>query len=230
MSKLSIIIPVYNEKNNIKAILGKVKKVRLSGVTKEIVVVDDGSTDGTREILRKIKDKSIRIFYHKKNMGKGYAIRTALSHTTGDIVLVQDADLEYDPSDYPALIKPIIEKKARVVYGSRLLGKKARYVKFAYYAGGKSLTIITNMLYGLRITDEPCGYKVFSSDVIKSIRLKCKRFEFCPEVTAKISKKGIKIYEVPSSYNPRSKKEGKKINFNDWIEAVYTLVKYRFVD
>ena len=231
MKKLSIIVPVYNEEKNIETILGKVKKVKLRNANKEIIVVDDGSTDRTKEILKKIKDKSIKVIYHKRNMGKGCAIRTALNYVSGDIVLVQDADLEYDPKDYPNLITPIIEGKAKVVYGSRLLGREhAKYVKFAYYIAGTSLTVITNLLYGTKITDEPCGYKVFSYDVIKKLKLKCKRFEFCPEVTAKIIKKGIKIYEVPSSYNPRTRKEGKKIKFKDWLEAVYTLLKYKFVD
>ena len=231
MEKLSIIIPVYNEERTLETILDKVKKVRLKNVKKEIVIVDDASTDQTKEILKKIKGKSIKVIYHKRNMGKGFAIRTALNHTTGNIVIIQDADLEYDPQEYSNLIKPIIENKTKVVYGSRLLGrKKSRYARFVYYIAGKSLTIITNLLYGTKITDEPCGYKVFKSSIIKNINLKCKRFEFCPEVTAKISKKGIKIYEVPTSYNPRSRKEGKKIKFTDWLEAVYTLLKYRFVN
>ena len=226
---LSIIIPVYNEKNTVSTVLSVVKNVKLE-VKKDIVIVDDASTDGTQEVLKKIKDSSIRVFYHKKNSGKGAAIRTALKHIKGNIVIIQDADLEYDPKEYPSLIKPILEGKTKVVYGSRLLGKKSRYSKFAYYAAGRSLTLLSNILYGISITDEPCGYKVFSSDVIKEADLKCKRFEFCPEITAKISKKGIKIFEVPSSYSPRSREEGKKIKFRDWVEAVYTLIKYRFVN
>ena len=227
---LSIIIPVYNEKRTISTVLSIVKNVKLPKIKKEVVIVDDASTDGTQEVLKKIKDKSIRVFYHKKNSGKGAAVRTALKHIKGSMVLIQDADLEYDPNEYPSLIKPILEGKAKVVYGSRLLGKKSRYSKFAYYVAGRSLTLLSNILYGINITDEPCGYKVFSSDVIKNIDLKCKRFEFCPEITAKISKKGIKIFEIPSSYSPRSREEGKKIKFRDWLEAVYTLIKYRFVN
>ncbi|MDP3765449.1 MAG: glycosyltransferase family 2 protein [Nanoarchaeota archaeon] len=231
MKKLSIIIPVYNEEKTISEIIRRVKNARLKGIEKEIVIVDDASTDGTKEILNGIKDNSIKIIYHKKNMGKGFAIRTALNYATGNIILIQDADLEYNPEEYPKLLEPIIEGKATVVYGSRQLGKKhSKYARLAYYIAGLSLTALSNILYGINITDEPCGYKVFSSDVIKGINLKCKRFEFCPEITAKISKKGIKIYEVPSSYSPRSRKEGKKIKFSDWLEAVYTLVKYRFVD
>jgi len=230
MKKLSIIIPAYNESKTIRAILNKVKRAPLRGVKKEIIVVDDASTDGTTELLKKNKYGSIKILHHNKNMGKGAAIRTGLRHATGDIVLIQDADLEYDPNDYQKLIAPIIKGKADVVYGSRLLGQKSKYSKFAYYAAGRSLTMLTNLLYGINITDEPCGYKVFKASIIKNIPLKCKRFEFCPEITAKVSKRHIKIFEVPASYMPRSREEGKKIKFKDWLEAVYTLVKYRLAD
>ena len=229
MEKLSIIIPVYNEINTIGAILKKVKEVPLNAA-KEIIIVDDASKDGTAELLKKIKDSSIKIFFHQKNQGKGASIRTGLRYANGDIILIQDADLEYDPKDYPKLIAPVLEGKVDVVYGSRLLSQKSRYSKFAYYAAGKSLTALTNILYRTKITDEPCGYKVFKADVIKSIPLKCSRFEFCPEITAKIAKRHIKIFEVPASYNPRSRKEGKKIKFRDWLEAVYILIKYRFTD
>lgn len=229
MTKLSILIPVYNEEKTIGIILDKIKKVDIGNVQKEIIIVDDTSTDGTGEFLDKLKDKRIKIIHHQHNMGKGSAIRTALNYCTGDIILIQDADLEYDPKDYPHLIKPIIEGKVKVVYGSRVLGiKQRKYDKLVYYLGGLSLTMITNLLYGTNLSDEPCGYKIFDSSVIKNIDLKCKRFEFCPEVTAKIAKKGIKIYDMPASYNPRSRNEGKKINFRDWLEAVYVLVKYRF--
>ena len=161
-------------------------------------------------------------------MGKGTSIRTALSHATGDIILVQDADLEYDPKDYPKLIKPIIEHKAKVVYGSRLLGRDNKYTRFAYYVGGVSLTKFFSLLYQKNVSDVCCGYKVFSSDVIKNIRLECKEFEFDCEVTAKISKKGIRVCNIPISYIPRSREEGKKINFNDWMKSVYVMLKYRF--
>lgn len=230
MKRLSIIIPAYNESKTIGAILKKIKNVPLRGIEKEVIVVDDASTDGTKEILKKNKDKSIKVLYHNKNSGKGAAIRTGLKYATGDIILIQDADLEYDPKDYQKLIKPILKRKADVVYGSRLLGQKSKYSKFAYYAAGRSLTMLANILYGINISDEPCGYKVFKANIIKNIPLKCKRFEFCPEITAKISKKHIKIFEVPTSYSPRSREEGKKIKFRDWLEAVYTLVKYRFTD
>ena len=231
MKKLSVIIPAYNEAGTIADVIRKVKNAKLENISKMIIIVDDASTDGTEKILAKIKDSSIKIFHHKKNLGKGAAIRTALKHVTGDMVIVQDADLEYNPNEYQSLLQPIIDKKAKVVYGSRLLGtKKSRYSRWAYYIAGRSLTFITNTLYGTNITDEPCGYKVFDARTIKSIKLECNRFEFCPEITAKIAKNKIPIYEVPASYNPRSREEGKKIKFRDWLEAVYTLIKYRFFD
>jgi glycosyltransferase involved in cell wall biosynthesis len=231
MKKLSVIIPAYNEAGTIADVLRRVKNAKLENISKEIIIVDDASTDGTKKILSGIKGHSIKIIRHKNNMGKGAAIRTALKHATGNMIIVQDADLEYNPDEYAALIQPIIKKKAKVVYGSRLLGtKKSRYSKWAYYIAGKSLTLITNLLYGTNITDEPCGYKVFDAKTIKSIKLECNRFEFCPEITAKIAKNKISIYEVPASYSPRSREEGKKIKFKDWIEAVYTLIKYRFFD
>ena len=229
MKKLSIIMPAYNEKKTINDILTRIRKVSLNAA-KEIIIVDDASDDGTKEILDDIKNNSIKIFHHKRNMGKGAAIRTGLQHATGDIILIQDADLEYNPQEYGSLIKPILDGKAKVVYGSRLLGQKSRYSRIAYYIAGRSLTALANILYGINITDEPCGYKVFDSKVIKNVDLKCKRFEFCPEITAKIAKKGIKIHEVPASYSPRSRKEGKKIRFRDWLEAVYTLIRYKFTD
>lgn len=231
MKRLSVIIPVYNEERTIGRILEKVRKSSIPGIEKEIIIVDDASTDKTWEMLGKLKGSGIKVIRHAKNVGKGAAIRTALRHVTGSFVIIQDADLEYDPKDYKNLLMPLMHGKAKVVYGSRLLGKKhANYSRLAYYAAGLSLTMLANFLYGIRITDEPCGYKAFDSETLKGINLKCKRFEFCPEVTAKIAKKGIKIHEVPASYSPRSREEGKKIKFRDWLEAVYTLVKYRILD
>jgi glycosyltransferase involved in cell wall biosynthesis len=225
---LSVIIPVYNEKNTILKILEKVKSVKID---KEIIIVDDFSTDGTREILESLKgkDEKLKIIFQKKHVGKGFAIRTALKFVEGEIVLIQDADLEYDPNEYPKLIGPILEGKAKVVYGSRVLKKNPK-ASIIFYIGGRFLSFLTNLLYGTNITDEPTGYKVFSTDVLKSIDLKCLGFEFCPEVTAKVAKKGYKIYEVPINYNPRSIKEGKKIRFKDALKAVFTLIKYRFID
>jgi len=225
---LSVIIPVYNEKNTILKILEKVKSVKID---KEIIIVDDFSTDGTREILESLKgkDEKLKIIFQKKHVGKGFAIRTALKFVEGEIVLIQDADLEYDPNEYPKLIELILEGKAKVVYGSRVLKKNPK-ASIIFYIGGRFLSFLTNLLYGTNITDEPTGYKVFSTDVLKSIDLKCLGFEFCPEVTAKVAKKGYKIYEVPINYNPRSIKEGKKIRFKDALKAVFTLIKYRFID
>lgn len=231
MLKLSILIPVCNEEKTIGLILDKVKSIKLKNITKEIIVVDNASTDRTFEILKKYSRKGVKIIRHNKNMGKGTSIRTALKHATGDIILIQDADLEYDPKDYPALIKPILEGKTKVVYGSRLLdSNNVKYAKFVYYLGGVSLTKIFSFLYGKNVSDACCGYKVFRSDVVKSIKLKCKEFEFDCEVTAKILKKGIRIYDVPISYTPRSREEGKKIKFGDWLKSVYVMLKYRIVN
>ncbi|RLB75771.1 MAG: glycosyltransferase family 2 protein, partial [Deltaproteobacteria bacterium] len=200
-------------------------------VEKEIIVVDDGSTDGTAEILKEIskKDKNINIILKEKNEGKGSAIREGLKYVNGDVVVIQDADLEYEPTDWIEMLKFMEEKKADVVYGSRVLGKNKKS-SFVFYLGGRILSIITNFLYGAGITDEPTCYKMFNTEIIKSLNLKCRGFEFCPEVTAKIRKKGIKIYEVPIHYNPRSTKEGKKIRWKDGIIAIWTLIKYRFTD
>jgi dolichol-phosphate mannosyltransferase len=228
---LSVIIPVYNERDTILKILEKVKSVKIDKIDKEIIIVDDFSTDGTREILESLKgkDEKLKIIFQKKHVGKGFAIRTALKFVEGEIVLIQDADLEYDPNEYPKLIEPILEGKAKIVYGSRVLKKNPK-ASIIFYIGGRFLSFLTNLLYGTNITDEPTGYKVFSTDVLKSIDLKCLGFEFCPEVTAKVAKKGYKIYEVPINYNPRSIKEGKKIRFKDALKAVFTLIKYRFID
>jgi glycosyltransferase involved in cell wall biosynthesis len=238
--KLSIIIPVYNEEKTIEELISIVKKVDTKDIQKEIIAVDDGSKDNTLNILKKVKD--IKLIVHKKNSGKGAATRTGIKHSTGDIIIIQDADLEYDPNDYYKLIKPIIDGKTKVVYGSRFLSntQKERNINFlrikhkkAYslaYLGGRFLTHLANFLYRGNITDEPTCYKVFKADVLKNITLRCKRFEFCPEVTAKVLKKGYKIFEIPIPYNPRSFEEGKKINWKDGLEAIWTLIKYRFVD
>ncbi len=227
---LSILIPVYNEEKSIKKLIDLVKKADIGNVKKEIIVVDDGSSDSTFKVLKGVK--GIKLVGHKKNSGKGAAIRTAIKHATGDIIIIQDADLEYDPNDYKKLIKPIIDGKAKVVYGSRRLKKEnKKHSGFSFYLGGTGLTLITNILYpSAHITDEPTCYKVFKADILKNMKLRCKRFEFCPEVTAKVVKKRIKIYEVPISYYPRSAKEGKKIKWQDGVEAVLTLLRYRFFD
>jgi len=234
MAKLSIIIPAYNEEKTINDLLEKVVKADTRNVNKEIIVVDDASTDDTSkkvfDFKRKHKSKNIKLVKHKQNSGKGYAIRTGIKHVTGDLVIIQDADLEYDPNDYYSLIKPILEGKTEVVYGSRRLKKANRqHSGFSFYLGGLGLNFIANLLYpNLHITDEPTCYKVFKTKVLKSLNLKCKRFEFCPEVTAKLAKRNIRIYEVPISYYPRTTKEGKKIRWKDGFEAIWTLLKYKF--
>lgn len=223
--KLSIVIPCYNEKDTILELLRQVEAVDLGDVEKEIVIVDDKSTDGTRELLIS-HNTSHKLVLHEQNMGKGFALRTGFEHVTGDIVIVQDADLEYDPNDYRQLIQPIVEGKAQVVYGSRERKKNVSSGAI-FHLGGKVLTWLTNLLYGSDLTDEPTCYKVFDARLLKEVPLTCKRFEFCPEVTAKILKRGIEIVEEPISYRPRSKSQGKKINWRDGIEAIWTLIKYR---
>ena len=225
--KLSIIMPIYNEKETLKKIVEKIQKVPIE---KEIIMVDDGSTDGTREIMKKYENvTNIKVIYHTKNMGKGATIRTAIKYITGDIVIIQDADLEYDPNDYLKLVMPIQNKEVKVIYGSRALNPENKHSYNRYLLGGKLVTFVTNILFSQRLTDEPTCYKVFDTTLLKSIFLKCKRFEFCPEVTAKIAKMGIKIKEIPISYYPRNFTEGKKIKWYDGIEAIWTLIKYRFV-
>jgi len=231
-AKLSIIIPVYNEEKTIAEVINRVLKVPLSNIKKELIIVDDFSTDKTREALDKIKSNSIKIFYHQKNMGKGSAIRTALRHATGDIILIQDADLEYSPEDYPKLISPILDKKTKVVYGTRLsyIKEHKRNMYWLHYFGNWVLTLITNLLFNSRLTDMETCYKIFTKGVIENIRLRSKRFDFEPEITAKILKTGNKIYEIPISFQARNFDEGKKITWRDGIKALYYLVKYRFVD
>jgi len=222
--KLSVIIPVYNEVNTIAKIIERVKRVLIE---KEIIVVDDGSTDGTRGKIDSVP--GIKILKHETNRGKGAAIRTGLAFAFGELVIVQDADLEYDPNDYLELIKPIEEGVADVVYGSRNLENNKSGMK-AYKWGGVFLSHLANLLYGLRITDEATGYKLFKTDVLKSLNLKCQRFEFCPEVTAKLAKKKYRVKEVPISYKPRSFSEGKKIRWIDGVLAIFYLIKFRFFD
>jgi len=228
MRKLSIIMPVYNERDTVVEVIRAVMEAPLT-LEKELIVVDDGSTDGTREVLERVEDPAVKVVYQEQNQGKGAAIRRGLREVTGDIVIIQDADMEYDPRDYQKLVDPIVSGEAEVVYGSRQLGKNTFSYR-RYYLGGLFLSWLTNLLYGSSITDEPTCYKVFRKDVLDSINLKCKRFEFCPEVTAKVLKKGIKIVERPISYRPRSIEEGKKIRWKDGLEAIVTLLKYRFFD
>ncbi len=229
MKKLSVIIPVYNERKTIVEILRKVENVNLQdlGFEKEIIIVDDGSTDGTREILKKLTNK-YKIIFHAKNKGKGSAIKSGLRKATGDYVIIQDADLEYDPNDYKNLLECAIKNKAQVVYGSRALNPKNRYSHFIYYLGGKFLSLLTSFFYGVKITDEATGYKLFKTDLLKKIPIQSEGFDFCPEITAKILKQKIKIFEVPINYYPRKKEEGKKIRISDGIKAAFILIKLRF--
>jgi glycosyltransferase involved in cell wall biosynthesis len=226
--KLSVIIPVYNEAESIGAIL---KRVQNTGLASEIIVVDDGSADGTREALAQLdgQDK-VRVILHEKNQGKGAAVRTGLNAASGEIMLIQDADLEYDPRDYPALLKPLEEGIADVVYGSRFLGGPRRVVMFWHMVANHLLTFMTNILYDTILSDMETGYKVFRRKVIEGMPLHAKRFDFEPEFTAKVLKRHYRIYEVPISFNPRDYSQGKKIKLKDAFEAVWTLLKYRFVD
>ncbi len=226
--KLSVIIPVYNEVESIQEILKRVKATKL---VSEIVVVDDGSQDGTRDILAKLDGKSkVRVILHAKNQGKGAAVRTGLDAATGDVLLIQDADLEYDPRDYPMLLKPLEEGIADVVYGSRFLGGPRRVVMFWHMIANYMLTFMTNVLYNTILSDMETGYKVFRRKVVDGMPLHARRFDFEPEFTAKVLKRHFRIYEVAISFNPRDYSEGKKIKLRDAFEAVWTLLKYRFVD
>lgn len=221
---MSVIVPVYNEVANIDEIL---RAIHSSPVKKEIIIVDDGSTDGTREKLQVMPQREdVTIVFHEKNCGKGAAIRTALAYTRGEYVLIQDSDLEYDPQDYADLLRPLVEKRGNAVYGRRP-DRPERGLRF--FLGAKLLTHLTNLLYGAGIHDEATCYKVFRRSLLAQMRLECQRFEFCPEVTAKLCRMGEKIEEVHISYNPRSAVEGKKIRHSDGWLAVWTLVRYRFL-
>ena len=223
--KLSIIIPVFNEVNTIAVII---QKVQSADYDKEIIVVDDASTDGTKDVLQKLSQQpKIKVFYHEKNRGKGAAIRTAIKNITGNITIIQDADLEYDPVDYTILLKPILDGRADVVYGSRFQGGSHRVLFFWHYLGNKLLTLFSNVMTNLNLTDMETGYKAFKSNVIKNISLSSDRFGFEPEVTAKIAhNNNYKIYEVPISYSGRDYSEGKKIDWKDGVAAIYFILKY----
>lgn len=232
--KLSIIIPVYNEERTLAELLRKVKSVKVTGLRKEIIVVNDCSTDRTENILQMVK--GIRIFKHHKNRGKGAAVRTGFSKALGEIVIIQDADLEYDPTDYARLVRPILERRASVVYGSRLkkyplvlFGKEATPLP-AHLIANKFLTFVTNILYGGGLTDMETCYKVFSREALRSIKLVSNGFEIEPEITAKLLKKGYKIKEISIKVKPRNYDEGKKISWKDGIKAIYYLLYWRFIE
>jgi glycosyltransferase involved in cell wall biosynthesis len=224
--KLSIVIPVYNEKDTIREITARVLKVD-TGLETELIAVDDFSTDGTRDILKTLADPRVKVFYHDNNMGKGAALRTGFSQTTGDIVLVQDADLEYDPREYPKLLEPILDGRADVVYGSRFLGGPHRVLFFWHYVANRMVTTICNILANLNLTDMETCYKVFKKGVLSRIKLKSNRFGFEPEVTIKIAKLKARIYEVPISYSGRDYSEGKKIGWKDGIAAIYHMLRFK---
>lgn len=233
MKKLSILIPVYNETKTVIQVLEMVSQADSAGLEKELIVVDDGSIDGTRDILRNLDAEkySAKVYFHEKNQGKGAALRTAQQYATGDLIIIQDADLEYSPKEYPELLKPILEGHADVVYGSRLAGgKPTRAFKFTHLVGNKFLSFLTNLLYDCTLTDMETCYKVFKADVFKKITIKSNRFEFEPEITAKVLKQGVRIYELPISYFGRDYSEGKKITWKDGFGAIWALVRFRFSD
>ena len=226
--KLSVIIPVYNEEKNIEEI---VKRVQATKLVSEIIIVDDYSQDGTRDILKGLDGKrKVRVIFHEKNQGKGGAVVTGMGTAKGDILLIQDADLEYDPRDYPALLQPIEEGLADVVYGSRFLGAAHRVTMFWHQVANKLLTFMTNIMYDSILTDMETGYKVFRREVIEGMKIRSKRFNFEPEFTAKILKRKYRIFEVPITFNPRDYSEGKKIGLKDAFEAVWALLRFRFFD
>lgn len=230
MQKITILIPVFNEVNTLKSILQKVEEAKFCNLEKEIILIDDCSTDGTKELYKDFENK-YKIFYQKKNKGKGAALKVGFEHATGDIIVIQDADLEYDPVDYEPLIKLILEEKADAVYGSRLSGgKPSRAFMFTHLLGNKFLTLLTNILYNTTLTDMETCYKAFRADFIKDIKIKSNKFDFEPEITAKILKKGARLYELPISYYGREYHEGKKITWKDGLSAIFALIRFKFSD
>ena len=225
---LSVVIPVYNEKKTLATILERVLATKLAD---EVILVDDGSTDGTRDLLASMGGHDgVRVILHDQNQGKGAAVRTGLASASGDLVLIQDADLEYDPCDYPALLKPILDGKADVVYGSRFMGGPRRVTMFWHMIANRLLTLSTNLLYDTILTDMETGYKVFRREILQKLTLRENHFDFEPEFTAKILKLKLRIFEVPISFNPRDYADGKKIRFKDAFSAIWTLFKYRIID
>ncbi|MBO6088674.1 glycosyltransferase family 2 protein [bacterium] len=228
MKKITILIPVYNEIDTLGQIIKKVEDADFCGLEKEIILIDDYSTDGTRELY---KNYSYKILFHEYNQGKGAALRDGFKEATGDIIIIQDADLEYDPADYKPLIQLIIDGKADVCYGTRLAGgKPSRSFMFHHLLGNKFLSLLTNVLYGSTLTDMETCYKAFKAEFIKGIEIKSDRFDFEPEITAKVLKRRARLYELPISYYGREFSEGKKITWRDGFSAIIALVKYRFID
>ena len=228
MLKLSIVIPIYNERETLETLIAQVNAVDYD---KEILLVDDFSTDGTREILKKYENKEgFQVLYHNHNQGKGSALRTGFSNVSGDIIIIQDADLEYNPADYGTLIQPILDGRADVVYGSRFLGGPHRVLFFWHSIGNLVLTTFSNMLTNVNLTDMETGYKVFTKKVNDTLTFKCNRFGFEPEFTAKVAKNNFRIYEVPISYNGRDYSEGKKITWKDGVAAIWYIIKFKFTN
>ena len=226
--KISIIIPVYNEKRTILEVIKRVEESDTLGLEKEVVLVDDGSTDGTKDVLKRLENKYL-IIYHPKNLGKGAALRSGFQAAKGDIILMQDSDLELNPHDYPQLLKPVLEQKSDVISGNRYSGDNPRFY-FMHYYGGKLLSWLTNLFYGSKLSDICCGYKVFESSVLKNLDLKSNGFEIEEELTIKILKRGYKILEVPIAYHPRTYQEGKKTRWHDGLKAIWLIIKYKFVN
>jgi glycosyltransferase involved in cell wall biosynthesis len=230
MRKLSVIVPVYNERNTLVEILRRMRAVELpDGVEREIIIVDDGSDDGTRDVLKQLSDSTVRVVMHDMNQGKGAAVRTGLETATGDYVLIQDADLEYDPEDWPRLMHPVLRGRARVVYGSRFTGER-RNMLFLHWIGNRFLSLVTNVLYNTTLSDMETCYKLVDKQLFDGMRLQADAFDIEPEITAKILKRGVRIYEVPISYMGREFDEGKKITWRDGFAALWTLVKFRLGD
>jgi glycosyltransferase involved in cell wall biosynthesis len=228
--KLSVIVPVYNERNTVVEVVRRMRAVELpDGIEREIIIVDDGSTDGTRDVLRQLGDSTVRVVAHEGNRGKGAAVRTGLALATGDYVLIQDADLEYDPDDWPRLIAPVARGRARVVYGSRFTGER-RNMLLLHWIGNRMLSLVTNVLFDSTLSDMETCYKLVDRSLLNDLELRSDHFDIEPEITAKILKRKIRIYEVPISYMGREFDEGKKITWRDGFAALWTLVKFRFAD
>jgi len=224
--KLSVVIPVYNERKTLDELISRVEAVNLE---KEIIIVDDASTDGTRDLLKKYEEREkFKVIYQSRNAGKGSALRAGFDKAEGEIIIVQDADLEYDPKDYPLLLEPILDGRADVVYGSRFLGGTHRVFFFWHYVGNKVLTTLSNMCTNLCLTDMETGYKVFRKEALDAFILKCNRFGFEPEFTSKVARNNFRIYEVPISYSGRGYEEGKKINWKDGVAALWFIFRFRF--